>query len=132
MEAVLGLLAEGLRGFNHTVHTARSGQEGIEIFERTPVDVVICDLGMPGMTGWEVGRRLKQICADRGLPKPPMLLLTGWGDQLGETEKMSSSGVDLIIAKPVDIPALLEALAQIVHRAPKNPAYSESTPPPRP
>ena len=104
VEAVLGLLAEGLRAFNHTVHTALSGQEGIEIFERTPVDVVICDLGMPGMTGWEVGRRLKQICADRGLPKPPLLLLTGWGDQIRETEKMSSSGVDLIIGKPVDIP----------------------------
>jgi signal transduction histidine kinase/CheY-like chemotaxis protein len=115
VEAVLGLFADGLTAFNHTVYTACSGQEGIEIFERTPVDAVICDLGMPGMTGWEVGRRLKQICSDQGLQKPPLVLRTGWGDQLRETEKMNSSGVDRIIAKPVDIPVLLEALALIVN-----------------
>jgi signal transduction histidine kinase len=116
-EEVLNLLGEGLRLFNHTVHTARSGQQGVEIFMREPIDVVICDLGMPDMTGWEVSRQIAKLCIDRGVPKTPFALLTGWGDQIRETEKMRSTGVDKIITKPINIPQAMDLVYALVRSA---------------
>ena len=114
IEEVLNLLAEGLREFNHTVHAARSGREGLEIFRREAIDVVVCDLGMPGMTGWEVGRRIMEVCREIGLTKTPFTLLTGWGDQVRELAKMRSAGVDRILVKPIDVPRLLDVLQELV------------------
>ncbi len=113
-EEVVDLLAEGLSLFNHTVYKALSGQEGLEIFMREAVDVVICDLGMPDMTGWDVSAKVMRLCNDRGVPKTPFALLTGWGDQIKETEKMRSAGVDRIITKPVDILQTMDAINQLV------------------
>ena len=114
VEAVLNLLAEGLRLFNHTVHAARSGQEGVEIFMRETIDVVICDLGMPDMTGWDVSREVMKLCLDRGVPKTPFALLTGWGDQIREIEKMRSAGVDRIITKPINISQAVDVIQALV------------------
>jgi signal transduction histidine kinase/CheY-like chemotaxis protein len=114
VEEVVNLLAEGLSLFNHTVHKAISGQEGLEIFMREAIDVVICDLGMPDMTGWDVSRQVMKLCRDRGVPKTPFALLTGWGDQIREIEKMKSSGVDRIITKPVDILQTMDAINHLV------------------
>ena len=113
IDEVLTLLVESLREFNHTVLPARSGQEGIEIFMRKPIDVVICDLGMPGMTGWEVGERISEWCRKKGVVKTPFALLTGWGDQVREIAKMRSAGVDRILIKPIDVPKLLDALHEL-------------------
>jgi signal transduction histidine kinase/CheY-like chemotaxis protein len=114
VEAVLDLLADALRECKHTVHTAQSGEEGIEIFKGRPVEVVICDLGMPGITGWEVSKQVAEICENRGIPKTPFVLLTGWGDQVREIERMSATGVNRILTKPVDLPQLLETIRGLV------------------
>ncbi|HTY26269.1 MAG TPA: response regulator, partial [Desulfomonilaceae bacterium] len=76
-------------------------------------DVVICDLGMPGMTGWEVGKRISEWCREKGVVKTPFALLTGWGDQVREIAKMRSAGVDRILIKPIDVPKLLDALHEL-------------------
>ena len=114
VEEVLNSLTEGLRLFGHTVQTARSGQEGLEIFMRETIDVVICDLGMPNMTGWDVSRQVMKLCSDRGVPKTPFALLTGWGDQIREIEKMRSAGVDRILTKPIDISEALDVVQALV------------------
>ena len=114
VEELLNSLAEGLRLFNHNVHAARSGQEGLETFMRESIDVVICDLGMPNMTGWDVSRRIMKLCAHRGVPKTPFALLTGWGDQIREIEKMRSTGVDKILAKPIDISEAIDVIQTLV------------------
>ncbi len=114
VEAVLNSLAEGLRLFNHTVHAARSGREGVELFMRETIDVVVCDLGMPDMTGWDVSRQVMKACLDRGVPKTPFALLTGWGDQIREIEKMKSTGVDKIITKPINISQAMHVIQELV------------------
>jgi signal transduction histidine kinase/ActR/RegA family two-component response regulator len=114
VEEVVNLLAEGLSLFNHTVHKALSGQEGLEIFMREVIDVVICDLGMPDMTGWDVSNKVMKLCRDKGVPKTPFALLTGWGDQIRETEKMRSVGVDRIVTKPVDISQTMDVINQLI------------------
>ncbi len=55
----------------HTVFTAFSGEEGLAAFNKEPVDLVICDLGMPGMNGRDVGKSIQSICQEKGITNPP-------------------------------------------------------------
>ncbi len=113
---IVELLRQGLTAYGPTVLSALSGSEGIRVFQAESVDLVVCDLGMPGMSGWEVGKRIKEICQDRGLPKTPFILLTGWGDQRQEDDRRVESGIDAVIEKPADVRKLLEVARQLVGR----------------
>ncbi|MEW6347705.1 MAG: PAS domain S-box protein [Thermodesulfobacteriota bacterium] len=117
MEAITDLMKSALTEYGHAVLTALSGEEGIEIFKKNPTDVVICDLGMPGMNGWEVGKEIKEICRDRGTAKTPFFILTGWGEQDLEEERITESGVDGVIAKPIEINRLLDIVMDVLRRA---------------
>jgi len=116
-EPVAAMLADGLTEFGQTVYTALSGPEGIEIFRRKQIDVVICDLGMPEMTGWQVGEAIGGLCKERNVPRPPFILLTGWGGQLEEQQKIAESGVDRIVEKPVVLPRLLKLIREVLGEA---------------
>ena len=100
----------------HSVFKALSGEEGLAIFNKEPVDLVICDLGMPGMNGWDVGKAIRSICQEKGITKPPFVLLTGWGGQELEREKIAESGTDAVVAKPIDSAALLATVQEIAER----------------
>lgn len=113
LESVLAVLKDTLVHCNQEVLAATSGIEGLEIFARQPVDLVICDLGMPMMNGWEVGKSVKAMCRERGIGKPPFILLTGWGGQTLEAEKMVESGVDAVLEKPVDVSRLIETIKAV-------------------
>jgi CheY-like chemotaxis protein len=110
------LLERILAKAGHRVFRALSGEEGIEIFNKGPVDLVISDLGMPGMNGWDVGKAMSSICQQRGVRKPPFILLTGWGGQELEREKIAESGTDAVVAKPIDSAALLATVQEIAAR----------------
>ena len=118
MQLLLSMLKEGLTEQGQTVFTALSGREGLELFKNRPVDLVICDLGMPELNGWQVGKAIKKICKDKGVPKTPFILLTGWAGQFDEEEKMIESGVDAIVEKPVDITKLVEIIRDVVTQIP--------------
>lgn len=113
MEAVVSMLEEGLAALGQEVVTALSGEEGLQLFQSRPVDLVICDLGMPGMTGWEVGRMVLRTCRERGVAKVPFVLLTGWGGQVAEDSLIEESGVDVVLEKPVDIISLLKVIEKL-------------------
>jgi two-component system phosphate regulon response regulator PhoB len=81
-------------GFN--VITARDGEEALEILATTPVDLVITDYQMPGITGLEVARRVHKEPGKRDLP---MLLLTAHGLSLEQVE-MSRAGISACLSKP--------------------------------
>ena len=72
---VAGLIAEGLRneGYEEIV-IANSGEEGLQVIERDPPEVVFLDITMPGMDGVEVLRRIRERSADL-----PVVILSGWG-----------------------------------------------------
>src|SRR5207244_1574159 len=99
---VLDVLRAMLTGAGHTVVTAASGREALDLFEREAVDLVITDLGMPGMTGLTLAQELKRRRA------VPVLLLTGWADEL---DAATVPSVDLVVAKPFTRERLFEALA---------------------
>ncbi|HEV8586969.1 MAG TPA: response regulator [Methylomirabilota bacterium] len=100
---VLDVLRAMLSAAGHAVFTAASGREALDLFEREPVDLVITDLGMPGMTGLALAEELKRRRA------VPVLLLTGWADEL---DSATAPAVDLVVAKPFTRERLFEALAR--------------------
>ena len=114
MQPVTALLSSGLAEYGQSVTSALSGPEGLRLFEEAPHDVIICDLGMPGMNGWDVGEHVITICREKSIPKPPFVILTGWSDQSEEEDKIARAGVDAIIQKPIDIPELLEIVQELV------------------
>gem|GEM_PF-629324 len=118
MQAVLDLLKSGLTRWGHVVVIALSGLEGLEIFKENPIDIVICDLGMPGINGWEVGKRIRSICEERGIPKIPFVLLTGWGGQKTETEKIAESGVDAVVEKPINMGNMRKMIREMCEEKP--------------
>jgi CheY-like chemotaxis protein len=83
-----------------------SGAEALAHLETADVDLVITDLGMPGMTGWEVAAAVK---ARR--PQVPVFLLTGWGADVAADER--SLLVDRVIPKPVSTDALLSHVGSV-------------------
>ena len=109
------LLRDLLTSHGHMVLVAESGMQAVELFGANEFDLVICDLGMPEMSGWEVGELLKNICSERQIPKIPFLLLTGWGGQSLGTDMIKPSGVDGILEKPVDIRRLFEMIRKVVY-----------------
>ncbi len=114
LKPLLRILSHGLIRRGQTVFAASSGEEALDIFEANRVDVVICDLAMPEMNGWQVCISMKKMCEDRGIPKPVFLILTGWGGQVDEQERITESGVDRVLEKPVDIPKLLTVIRELV------------------
>ncbi len=114
LEPLLRMLEGGLLKRGHRVFAASSGQEALEIFQTKEIDIVLCDLAMPEMNGWEVGKAVKKICEERGTDKTPFVLVTGWGGQREEREEMDAGGVDGVLEKPVDIGKLTEVIQELV------------------
>jgi len=104
--AIQHLLVEILRVAGHTVKAARDGQEGLALFGKEEFDVVLTDLSMPEVSGWEVARAVKKTD-----PRIPVILVTGWGDHL-DPQSLQESGIDLVLAKPFLAEELHSALAQ--------------------
>lgn len=92
--------------------TASSGTEGLRRFLQEEFDIVLCDLGMDDMNGWEVGREIKHYCHMKGASKTPFLLYTGWDREL-DAEMLQSSGVDLVVTKPVRCDELLLTIREV-------------------
>ncbi len=112
VRSITGILAK----HGQTVFSAMSGEEGMEIFRNNKIDLVICDLGMPGMNGYDVGKAVRAICQERGIPKTPFILLTGWDVKAQEQDKIIESGVDAILKKPLDAKNLLADISKVVER----------------
>jgi PAS domain S-box-containing protein len=102
---VLDVIRAMLTAAGHAVVSAASGREALELFEREPVDVVVTDLGMPGMTGLALAQELKRRRA------VPVVLLTGWADEL---DTAPTRDVDVLLAKPITRERLVSGLAQAV------------------
>ncbi len=100
---VRDLVAEVLTSYGHRVTTAAGGREGLTRFEAGRYDLVLTDLGMPDLDGWEVARAIKSSRGDI-----PVLLLTGWADAM---DPSGATLVDGILKKPFGVEELAAAVA---------------------
>jgi len=105
-EMVRIVLEQLLTQRGHNVFSASSGEEGLKLFHKGGIDLVLTDLGMPGMSGWEVARSVKAKDS-----RIPVVLITGWGVEIDD-EEVKNSGVDLIITKPFKIDQVLNIVAE--------------------
>ncbi|HJX60904.1 MAG TPA: GAF domain-containing protein [Thermodesulfobacteriota bacterium] len=105
-DSVRKILYQMLKAKGYQVVVASNGEEGIERFKEEPFDLVFTDLGMPKMSGWEVGRALKGIN-----PKVPIALITGWGVGLNK-DKMKESGIDLVVSKPFNFDQVVRLVSE--------------------
>lgn len=99
-----------MRGFledRFTVHEATSGDEALAVAGRVPLDVVVTDQRMPGMTGVELLERLR---ADR--PDVAGIVLTAYSDMASMERAINRAGVFRFLRKPWEPPDILEALEQ--------------------
>ncbi len=105
-------LADSLIEDGHSVIQVASGAEGLaRLAEGADVDVVLTDLGMPEMTGWDVARAVRTRH-----PGLPIGLITGWAVALQISDE-ERRGVDFLLAKPYTTEALRAAFAGIPRRA---------------
>jgi len=91
-------LAMVLRSSGHTVLTAGSGEEGLEAGTRLHPDVVLLDIGMPGLNGYDVARRIRFTPWGK---EALLIALTGWG-QKEDVERAHAAGFDFHMTKPAD------------------------------
>jgi PAS domain S-box-containing protein len=105
-EDVRNVLSVILEEGGHEVETAGNGIQGMEMFEREKFDLVLTDLGMPGMSGWQVAEKIKSINK-----KVPVALITGWNIDLKESE-LQKNGVDLVVQKPFKVKQVLRLVQE--------------------
>jgi CheY-like chemotaxis protein len=94
------------------VHIARSGAEALARAAQVQPDVAILDIGMPGMTGYEVAEQFRREPWGRSIT---LIALTGWG-QREDRRATRNAGFDFHMTKPTDIERLHTLLALAAER----------------
>ena len=102
-------LAMMLQLSGHEVRTAHDGPERVEQAATFLPEVVLLDIGMPGMNGYETGRRVREL---HGSEKAVLVALTGWGQE-EDRRRSDEAGFHAHLVKPVDPAALEELLASL-------------------
>jgi PAS domain S-box-containing protein len=93
---VLSILGEMLKDAGHHVLPVPSGSEALRVFVPSGFDLVITNVGMPEMSGWDVAERLR--ASD---PNVPVIFITGWGLQEEDQARCRRLGISALLFKPV-------------------------------
>ena len=104
-EVVAAVLGDMLASEGHKVEIVDSGQQAIARFSAEAFDLVLTDLAMPGMTGWEVARAIKNMA-----PTVRVVLVSGFGVEVSP-EDLRAHGVDLVLAKPLNLQDISSVVA---------------------
>ena len=108
--ALLDVVSELLSFLGHTTVTAGEGIQALAEFNKGGFDIVITDLGLPGMSGWDIAKAIK--LKDHNMP---VMIISGWGAQISESD-ICSAGVDLVLPKPFTHTQLKEAIGVLLQK----------------
>ncbi len=103
---VRGVIYDLVASLGYAVDIAASGPEGMTLFDRRRYDVVLTDLQMPGMTGWEVLGAVRALDA-----KMPVVIVTG-APVAADDPRLTRSGA-VLVKKPMDPRLLEDALRRV-------------------
>jgi len=99
------LLLEG-----HQVLLAEEGEQALLIFEENQPDIIITDLGMPGISGWEVAKRMKKKD-----PTKKVIVISGWGASL-QKDQLEENCVDQILSKPFHLEQVKKVIDEVMSK----------------
>jgi CheY-like chemotaxis protein len=109
-QGVRELLRDILEGVGCRVYLAEGGREALALFDAREFDAVFTDVGMPGMSGWELAQVIRQRS------KIPIAVITGWGEAVGSNEQ-KQAGVDWVVTKPFTTERIAELAEEVTsHR----------------
>jgi DNA-binding response OmpR family regulator len=106
------LLRKGLEEERHSVEVARTGPDGLLLSRTYPFDVIILDVMLPGLNGFDVARRLREANG-----RTPILMLTA-RDAVADVITGLDAGADDYLTKPFDFSELLARLRAVSRRGP--------------
>jgi len=109
-EHVRDLLHDILKKEGCEVVLAEGGREALSLFESETFDAIFTDVGMPGMSGWELARAVRE--RNKAIP---LAVVTGWGEAVGSHER-KAAGVDWVVAKPFDTLHIIEIAQEVFRR----------------
>lgn len=115
-EDAANMLGELLEDAGHEVRTAYSGMEALRIANIFLPDVVLLDIGLPDMDGYDVARRMR---AGRGRGAK-IAALTGWA-QPHSVQKSEAAGIDIHLVKPASLQAIEDVIGSVEPRDPGGP-----------
>jgi len=128
----LDLMIYLLNAFGHTPLPADGGAAALETILTTDVDLVLCDIQMPGMDGFELLRRLGEV----GKRKPPVIGVTAMA-MVGDREKILAAGFNGYMAKPISPETFVQEVEHYLsipqradHQAPRETTPVSYVPPP--
>jgi CheY-like chemotaxis protein len=104
------MLSRRLMRKGHEVEIAVDGQEGIEMARALGPDLILMDMSLPVVNGWEAARRLK---ADPATASIPVIALTAHA-MSDDRQKALEAGCDDYDTKPVDLPRLLDKIQRLL------------------
>lgn len=99
-----------LGAFGYGVREAIDGESGLEQVRNERPDLIVCDLQLPGIDGFEVARQLK---ADAAFATIPLIALTAYA-MVGDRERILACGFDGYIAKPIDPESFVPQIAEFL------------------
>jgi CheY-like chemotaxis protein len=109
-EEVRNLLQEILEDSGCEAVTASQGYDGLRMFDEGDFDAVFTDLGMPGMSGWELARAIRERNS-----RVPLAIITGWGEAVRTSERENAQ-VDWVLSKPFSMAQIGDIAIEVARR----------------
>ncbi|WP_242372710.1 hybrid sensor histidine kinase/response regulator [Anaeromyxobacter sp. SG26] len=103
------LLEDALTGWGHAVTLVHRGEEGLALAAAGGYDVILLDVGLPDLDGYEVARRIRQAAP---APRAPIVAMTGYG-RPEDAARAAEAGFDVHLVKPVDLDRVEALLAEL-------------------
>ena len=109
--ALRGLFREALDFEGFTTCIASDGIEGLELFEQINPDIILMDLMMPRMDGWQALERIRRVS------ECPVIIVTGKGTDKDIIRGLLEAGADGYLVKPFGVPELLARINAVLRRS---------------
>ena len=104
--AIRESLRKLLQAEGYEVVLATNGQEGLDLFGPTQIDLVLLDLNLPAKSGWDLFERFTSLN-----PLLPVIVITGRNNQY---RLAAAAGVGALMEKPLDVPLLLRTISEML------------------
>ncbi|HEU4409926.1 MAG TPA: response regulator [Polyangiaceae bacterium] len=108
--SMLSLIAQHVKTLGHDVHIAHDGEEAWDKVQKHRPDLVLLDVMMPAMSGWEVCRKVRE---DEGLDQVGVIMITGIGETLNELTS-PLFGADAYLDKPFELVDLDRSIREVL------------------